>query len=217
MSSIPTQPRPGRPRANALLAGLLTLALYTAPIPALAAEIEEVPFPETVEAGSHRLPLFGLGLLRYRLVFRGYVGGLYLPAGARAELALEDVPKALELYYFWDIQGRFFGQAAEELLARSMPPERMARLRPRLERLHALYRDVEAGDRYRLSYSPDEGTTLSLNGQPLGTIPGADFARAYFGIWLGARPIDETFRNQILEGGAAGISSTPWARSGSKS
>ena len=90
------------------------------------------------------------------------------------------------------------GQAADDLLARSHPPEHIARLRERLDALHALYRDVEEGDRYRLTYVPGVGTTLALNGQPLGTIPGADFARDYFGIWLGPEPINESFRDQIL-------------------
>ena len=175
------------------------MAVLLTSIESRAAEIEDVPFPNIVEAGSHRLPLFGLGLLRYRVLFRGYVGGLYLPPGAASGIALQDVPKALELYYFWDIEGRLFGQAADELLARSLPPERIAQLRPRLERLHALYQDVEAGDRYRLSYAPGNGTTLSLNGAPLGTIPGADFAQVYFGIWLGPDPLNEAFRDQLFE------------------
>ena len=63
-----------------------------------------------------------------------------------------------------------FGDAAEELLAGNLPPERIAAMRSRLDRLNRLYRDVEAGDRYRLTYVPGEGTTLSYNGQPLGTI-----------------------------------------------
>jgi hypothetical protein len=161
-----------------------------------------VSFPETISAGSSRLQLFGLGLLRYRVLFRGYVGGLYLPAGATAATALADVPKALELYYFWDLEKDLFGEAAEELLANAHPPQRIAQLRERLDRLHPLYRDVEAGDRYRLTYAPGIGTTLAHNGEPLGTIPGADFARDYFGIWLGAKPIDESFRDQLL--------ATPW-------
>ena len=133
-------------------------------------------FPEKVNAGKQRLPLRGLGLLRYRIFFRGYVGGLYLPANVPASRTLEDVPKALELYYFWDIEGRFFGKTADELLAQNHPPERVAAIRERLDRLNMLYRDVKVGDRYRLTYVPSEGTTLSHNGKALGTIPGADFA-----------------------------------------
>ena len=63
-----------------------------------------------------------------------------------------------------------------------------------------MYRDVEEGDRYRLTYSPGVGTTVALNGEPLGTIPGADFAADYFGIWLGEEPLDRSFRDQVLGG-----------------
>lgn len=183
---------------GAMLASLLLT--QSGPSSARAEEIENIPFPDQVEAGLQDLPLFGLGLLRYRVFFRGYVGGLYLPDGARARQTLTDIPKALELYYFWDIEGRFFGEAAEELLRQSHPPERIAALRTRLDRLNRLYRDIEAGDRYRLTYLPGNGTTLSHNGEKLGTIPGADFASAYFGIWLGDKPLNEPFRDQILSG-----------------
>ncbi len=178
---------------------LLAIAMLVAS-QAHAAEIEEIPFPEKVNAGKQRLPLRGLGLLRYRIFFRGYAGGLYLPANVPASRTLEDVPKALELYYFWDIEGRFFGETADELLARNYPPERVAAIRDRLDQLNMLYRDVKAGDRYRLTYVPSEGTTLSHNGKALGTIPGADFATDYFGIWLGAKPLNNAFRNQMLSG-----------------
>ncbi|MHA7836555.1 MAG: chalcone isomerase family protein [bacterium] len=165
---------------------------------ARAAEIEDISFPAQVQAGPHRLAVFGLGLLRYRVLFRGYVGALYLPPGASADDVLEDIPKALELHYFWDIEGRFFGEKADELLEETLAPQRLESLRERLDRLHSLYRDVEAGDRYRLTYLPGRGTTLTYNGEALGTIPGADFARAYFGIWLGPEPLNESFRDQIL-------------------
>lgn len=165
-----------------------------------AAEIEDIQFPKAVVAGQTEVPLFGLGLLRYRVLFRGYVGGLYMPAGAKKDQVFEDVPKALELYYFWDIPGRFFGEAADELLAKNLPPERLAVLRSRLDRLNGMYKDVEVGDRYRLTYVPGEGTTVRLNGESLGTIPGADFARDYFSIWLGENPLSAPFRDQILNG-----------------
>ncbi|MDD1633559.1 MAG: chalcone isomerase family protein, partial [Methylococcaceae bacterium] len=60
-----------------------------------------------------------------------------------------------------------------------------------------LYRDVKEGDRYALDYAPGKGTTLSLNGSPLGTIEGADFAAAYYAIWLGAKPISDTMRDEL--------------------
>jgi len=166
---------------------------------AWAAEIEDIEFADQIEAGETTMPLFGLGLLRYKILFRGYVGGLYLPDGVPAERTLEDVPKVLELYYFWDIEAPLFGEAADDLLARNHPPERIAALRSRLDRLHGLYRDVKAGDRYRLTYVPGDGMSLHHNGELLGTIPGADFASDYFGIWLGEAPLNDAFRDQMFE------------------
>jgi hypothetical protein len=74
----------------------------------------------------------------------------------------------------------------------------MEALASRLEQLHALYEDVEPGDRYALGYVPGRGTELSRNGAVLGTIEGADFARAYFSIWLGEAPIDDSLREQLM-------------------
>ncbi|MEJ2519407.1 MAG: chalcone isomerase family protein [Desulfuromonadales bacterium] len=54
------------------------------------------------------------------------------------------------------------------------------------------------GDRYRLIYRPGTGTELRLNDRRLGTIPGDDFAVAYFSLWLGEQPIDKRFRDRLL-------------------
>lgn len=187
-------------RAVALCLCLASALLLFGPIVSSAAEIEGVAFAEELDASGTPLPLHGVGLLRYRVLFKGYVGGLYIPAGVDAQDALSDVPKALELSYFWEIEGKLFGDAASSLLAETESPERLAALRPQLDDMHALYRDVQPGDRYRLTYVPGRGTTLHYNDEILGTVPGADFARAYFGIWLGKKPLSTSFRDQLFEG-----------------
>ena len=183
-----------------LASALAALALILAPMPSATAEIEDISFPDEVDSEAGPLRLFGLGRLRDRVLVRGYVGGLYLPDGVEPAALFDDLPKALELYYYWDIEGRFFGEAADDILSRALPAERVTALRSRVDRLHALYRDVEEGDRYRLTYSPGVGTTLALNGEVLGTIPGADFAADSFGIWLGSEPLNVPFRDQMLGG-----------------
>lgn len=40
---------------------------------------------------------------------------------------------------------------------------------------------------------------LALNGKPLGTVQGNNFARAIFSVWLGEDPIDRGFRDTLLE------------------
>ena len=187
-------------RPVGLAGAVLALLALLASSPATSGEIEGVRFDDRIEAGGDTLELHGLALLRYRVVFRAYVAGLYLRDGQDASRVLDDVPKRLELSYFWGIAGADFGPAADQVLERSFPSTVLAPLRERLDRLHALYRDVEPGDRYALTYIPGRGTELALNGTPLGTIEGADFAAAYFAIWLGRDPIDASFRDTLLAG-----------------
>jgi hypothetical protein len=49
-----------------------------------------------------------------------------------------------------------------------------------------------------MTYIPGRGTELALNGEPKGVIKGADFAAAVFSIWLGPKPINTSFKEQIL-------------------
>jgi hypothetical protein len=69
---------------------------------------------------------------------------------------------------------------------------------PKIESLNRLYKDVQPKDRYALTYLPGLGTQLTLNSVSLGTIEGAEFAKALFGIWIGVNPIDKTFRDRLL-------------------
>ena len=100
--------------------------------------------------------------------------------------------------YYHPISSEDFAKATRVKILDNVDAAEAKRLNSRIERLAALYRDVQPGDRYALTYLPGEGTRLSLNGKILGTISGDDFARAVFSIWLGANPIDETFRDQLL-------------------
>jgi hypothetical protein len=183
---------------------VLMLALLS-PLAAGAAEVHGVRFQQNLTVESETsLDLCAAELLRYKRIFRGYVAALYLEDCALRATPLADVPRRLELSYFWSISGSMFGSAAENVLERSLTPAELAVLRERLEALHAAYRDVEPGDRYALTYVPGTGTELSFNGAPLVTVPGADFARAYFAIWLGEDPLDSGLRDRLLGAPALG-------------
>lgn len=177
---------------------LAALTWRVAPAPA-AVEIEGVQFPPSYKTEGVELELSCVGLMRYMYVLKGYVAGLYLAEEEHAEDVLADVPKRLELSYFWDIAGADIGDAGDKLVAQNVDAETLTRLRPQLDQIRSLYENVRPGDRYALTYVPGRGTELALNGKPKGTIPGADFARAYFAIWLGAKPIDADLKKQLLQ------------------
>jgi hypothetical protein len=197
MSSRRAEPsRTRRCRIGALVISAALLSV--ASDPALAAEIEGVVFAERIRVDDHTLLLNNVGLLRYKILFKGYVAALYLGEGANPREALADVPKRLEIEYFWAIEGSAFAKAGEEALAQNVPAETLQSLRQGLDRINGLYEDVKPGDRYSLTYLPAVGTELARNGKLLGVIEGADFAAAYFSIWLGPRPVSEALKEKLL-------------------
>lgn len=173
---------------------LLLPALLAAPT--TAAEIEGVTFADEVEVGATTLSLAGVGLLRYRVLFKGYVAALYLAEGTPPSRALDDVPRRLEIEYFWSIPASGFREATERGMQRTADDP--FRFRSQIDRLNALYQDVRPGDRYALTYLPGRGTELALNGEPLGTIEGPEFSSALFAIWLGDDSLDDSLREQLL-------------------
>ena len=192
MSSFPLKPL--------LAVFLVFLVLAAVPRPARALTVEGVTFVPEVRIGAATVALRNAALLRYLVVIKAYVAALYLPADVAPEQALADVPKRLEISYLVAIRGEDFDKGAAPVLRRNLPTGELDRLQERLDRLNAAYRDVRHGDRYALTYHPGRGTELSLNGTPLVTIEGADFAAAYFGVWLGREPIDADLKKALLKG-----------------
>ncbi len=164
-----------------------------------AAEIEGINFDDQYTMADTSLELRGAGLLRVMIFAKIYVAAFYLPAEYPSKLALSDVPKRLEVEYLRSIAGDDFGPATNKKISENIDPQTYERLQPRLEYHNSLYQDVQPGDRYALTYIPGKGTELTLNGEPKGTVEGADFAAALFSIWLGPKPISESLKKELLD------------------
>jgi len=185
-------------RSICITALLIALSILSPPASALT--VEKVTFADSVTIGGTTVPLRNAALLRYLKFIKAYVAALYLPEGVTAENVLSDVPKRLEINYLVSIKGPDFGKGAEPTLKLNQTPAELAKLRSRIDRINAIYRDVKPGDRYALTYLPGRGTELTLNGTSLTVIEGADFAAAYFGIWLGRNSINDDLKRDLLKG-----------------
>ncbi len=160
--------------------------------------VDGTAFSNSVTVNQTRLDLQGAALLRYMVFIEAYTGALYLPDTADGSQALEDIPKHLVLEYRVAISAEDFAKATEKKIRESVSDEEFQQLLPKITALNRLYRDVVPKDRYALTYMPGSGTLLTYNTTPLGTIEGAEFARAVFSIWIGANPIDKGFRDKLL-------------------
>jgi hypothetical protein len=183
-------------RMNQLM--FMVLLVFFLAIPVNAARIEGVLFDDSITIQEKTLTMRGVGLLRYRVVIKAYVGAFYLDKNHQAGQVFADVPKRIELEYFHDIPASDFVKSTTIMIERNISPRELNALLPQLDQMNALYRDVQPGDRYAATYLPGVGTELALNGKPLGVVPGFEFANAYFSIWLGEHPIDKGFRDHLL-------------------
>lgn len=94
---------------------------------------------------------------------------------------LGQFPKELEFQYARKIPRKTLVEAVR----RNRSAEELDAIASRIEALNQAYQDVGPGDRYTLRYEPGLGTSLLRNGQLKQRIPGDDFHRIYFSIWLG--------------------------------
>ncbi len=180
-----------------LIGGLLG-GLLLGPAPGFGAQVEGVRFAESLEWRGTPLALQNAALMRYRWVIKVYVAGLYLGEGVSLDRALDDVPRRLEIEYFYGFNAEQFAESMLDGIRKNVDEETFEALRPEIERFGSFYRSVLPGDRYALTYVPGVGTTLELNGERLGELAGAEFSRALFSIWLGPEPFDARLKRDLL-------------------
>ncbi len=180
--------------ARRLLATVVLFLLASAP-PSVAA----TNFPEKITARD--LPLERMGQARcvYRLFFDLYDAALYTTPGATPEDVLAyRVPVKLQFHYLREIERGIILRSADRMLEKNLTGEEYARIAERVERIDAAYTTVGPGDTSALAFKPGAGTTLFINGEEKTNIPGDDFARLYFRIWLGEKPINRDLKRGLL-------------------
>ncbi len=180
---------------------LLCITLYCSP---LFAEdnpvcLDNVCFNSQITTEHSVVPLLGTKSFTYYF-FHVYDIALYGPTEKRSiDGVLSDVPKSLILHYHRDFSPEEITYAADQILKENPDLDYQA-ISDRIKEINKLYQGVKPGDRYELRYEPKVGTTLLFNGQKKGTIPGSDFAKAYFGIWLSKYPISSSLRDSLILG-----------------
>lgn len=71
------------------------------------------------------------------------------------------------------------------------------------EQLQQMLRDdVKKNDVYDFVYVPAKGLHVWKNGKVQGVIPGLEFKKAFYGIWLSDTPVDQDLRQAMLSGRA---------------
>jgi hypothetical protein len=167
-----------------------------------AVEVAGVSLADSVLVGAQdqALLLNGAGV-RKKVFVKVYVGALYLQQKkSEPQAILDDAgPKRMVMHFLYkEVGAKKLADAWSEGFHGNQGAEEMRGLKERLEQFNALFPTVHRGDRIEIDLLPDRGTVVRLNGKELGSVAGADFARALLEVWLGAKPADKGLKKALL-------------------
>jgi len=180
---------------------LLLLSLALVATPALAKTKAGVTMPDELEVAGHHLILNGLGIREATMLkVDVYVAGLYVEAksGDGNAISGNGTSKRLVMHFVRDVDRDDIAEAFSDGFEKVLGEDGAKKMEPRIKQLVAATRDMKKGEKLSFSYVPDVGTTLDVNGKASAPIPGADFAKAIFAIWLGKSPPNSGLKEGLL-------------------
>lgn len=183
-----------------LLAATAACATGTA---AYAVELNGVRLADRVRIDDGPpLQLNGAGV-RVEVVFKVYVAALYLPVPNHEGEAIlrSDAPSRFVMQLLRGIKAETFRSSIDSALMDTLTPEQAAPVRERFTLLDEMLSgspDLPKGTQIVIDYVPGKGTSVRIDGQDKGVIPGADFHEALLRMWIGDSPRDTRLKRALL-------------------
>jgi hypothetical protein len=176
---------------------ILGLALLPA---AQAIEINDVEVADSIQVAEQSLALNGTGI-RSKFFLNIYIGALYLneKSSDAEKLIAADEAMTIRLYITSSlIDGEKMSEATLDGFVKSTGGN-LGPIQKEVESLIGAFRDaVEDNDVFDLQYVPGTGVSVVRNGETKVVVPGLEFKKALFGIWLSEDPVQDDLKDGML-------------------
>ncbi len=182
-----------------LLTMLVALAVW---LPASAMDIHGVKLADKADVGGHALVLNGAGT-RTKVVFKIYVGSLYLPQPAKdlAQVLAQPV-RRVRMDLLRNLSADQLSDALLEGLKENNSDAQLAAVKGETAEMVAAMKgfgDVKQGSVVTLDFV-DGTTRIVLDDKLHASIAGAAFNDALMRIWLGEHPVEADLKAAMLGG-----------------
>ena len=173
---------------------ILFLGLFSV-TPALAIDL-----PNNIEYQETKLTLNGYGT-RIRFFMKAYEGSLYLESTSNNadEIINNDVPMSIRMDV---ISSLVTPDAMKTALNEGLEKSTGNNTNPIIKEINQLNSilnsEVGAGDFYEFIYITNSGTHVLKNSEFIDVIPGIEFKKAFFGIFLSSNPIQKSLKKAML-------------------
>ena len=182
---------------NIAAALLLSMAF-----PLTAAEVGGIRIDEKATLGGQELVLNGAGM-RSRLVFKVYVGALYVPqkTSKAQDIVGRNQPRRMMLMLQRDVSADMLLESLRAGMAENNSQADLDAIKSQMDQFATLFKSVgeaKSGQVILIDYTPADGTRVMLDGISQGTITGEPFNKALFNLWLGEHPVQESLKKALL-------------------
>ena len=166
-------------------------------------ETEGVIVPRTIEFQNKTLQLNGFGT-RSKMWVDVYVQALYLTSlSQEAQYILDnDTEMGIRIQILSNlVSSKKLTKSLNNGMEKSVGKENMKQFESQITLLESLLstEDTKKDDAFNLIYNPiDTSIWVYKNNKLEGKIPGFEFKKAFFGIWLSNNPVDEDLKNDLL-------------------
>ena len=163
-------------------------------------EISGVKVKSSLVVEGNDLTLNGAGL-REKMWIDLYVGALYLPKKSTnaAEIMSSNDAQAIQLTI---VSGMI---TSEKMISavnegfENATGGKTAPLKAKIDKFKSFFKEeIKKGDEFIIANVPSQGVVVFKNGVKKGSIDGADFKKALFGIWLSNKPADKDLKSGML-------------------
>ncbi len=171
-------------------------------IPSYSMKVGGKNLPETLKFGDATLVLNGAGL-RKKLWIKVYAGGLYLPKKSHDAKAIinADEPMAIRLHFIYDgVSSSKMVGGWEDGFEAVLSKAEYNKLKEKIKLFESFFNvETREDDIWDLVYIPGVGTKVLLNGKEKGVVPGLDFKKAIFSIYLSEKTELPDLREEMLD------------------
>ncbi|MCU0430400.1 MAG: chalcone isomerase family protein [Cytophagaceae bacterium] len=156
-----------------------------------------VTMPANYVAQSTTLLLNGAGV-REKYFMNMYVGALYMKSKSTSSSSIisENQTMAVKLHI---VSSLITSEKMESAIRDGFAKTAKGTLSKEIEAFIQVFSEkIAVNDVFDLVYFPEKGVVIYKNKQVKGTIPGLEFKKALFGIWLGEDPADDDLKEAML-------------------
>ncbi len=168
-----------------------------------AGEIDGVVIPRTVKFSNKEISLNGVGV-RSKFIFDIYTQALYLTnLSSDANEIIESNSTMGMIFYMTSplVTSKKFSTSLNNGMRKSVGDQKWLNFTDELELMRQLVsmEKIVKNDIFNLIYNDvDSSIWVIKNGVVKGKIPGFEFKKAFFGIWLSDKPVKESLKNELL-------------------